>query len=190
MALAALLLPTDLSGQNLGGLTLTPGVYFFMSSAQLTGNVTLDFQGLTNARFVFQIGSTLTTASNASVTVQNGSSNSGLYWLVGTSATLGTGTDFWGNILADQSITLNTGANIVCGRAIALHAAVTMDGNKVSNNCANGGDLGTGHIDFGSLGLSGGAGLTTVPEPSTFALLLGAVCLALPMMRRRRTVAA
>ena len=189
-ALAALLLPTDLSGQNLGGLTLTPGVYFFMSSAQLTGNVTLDFQGLTNARFVFQIGSTLTTASNASVTVLNGSSNSGLYWLVGSSATLGTGTDFWGNILADQSITLNTGANIVCGRAIALHAAVTMDGNKVSNNCANGGDLGTGHIDFGSLGLSGGAASTTVPEPSTFALLFGALCLALPVVQRRRTVAA
>ena len=65
-----------------------------------------------------------------------------------------------------------------------------MDGNKVSNNCANGGDLGTGRIDFGSLGLSGGAALTTVPEPSSFALLLGAACLALPMMRRRRTVAA
>jgi hypothetical protein len=60
---------TDLTGQNLGGLTLTPGVYCFTSSAQLTGTLILDAQGYSNAVFIFQIGSTLTTASNASVTL-------------------------------------------------------------------------------------------------------------------------
>ena len=57
----------DLTGQDLGGLTLVPGVYCFSSSAQLTGALTLDAEGDPNAVWVFQIGSTLTTASNSSV---------------------------------------------------------------------------------------------------------------------------
>lgn len=163
---------TDLTGTDLGGLTLTPGVYFFSSSAQLTGSLTLDAQGNPNALFVFQIGSTLTTASASTVNVINGNGGTGVYWDVGSSATLGTSTVFAGNILADQSITLNTTAKILCGRAIALNAAVTMDTNTISNNCAQGGDLGSGRTDFGSVGFSGAGSATTVPEPGTLLLIV------------------
>lgn len=183
------LAPTfDLTGQNLGGLTLTPGVYLFSASAQLTGMLTLDAQNDPNARFVFQIGSTLTTASASSVNVINGTGGTGLYWDVGSSATLGTNTLFAGNILADQSITLNTTARILCGRAIALNGAVTMDTNTISNDCSNGGDLGSGSTDFGSVGFDGaGPGEPTpVPEPATFLLLgLGGIGLSLTRARRK-----
>jgi hypothetical protein len=122
----------NLTGQDLGGLTLTPGVYTFETSAQLTGTLTLDAQGDPNAVFIFQIGSTLTTASNSSVVVINGGSHCNVYWQVGSSATLGTDTAFQGNILALTSITLNTNAGIL-GRALARNGAVTMDSNIISN---------------------------------------------------------
>jgi hypothetical protein len=121
----------NLTGTDLGGLTLTPGVYCFSSSAQLTGTLTLDARGNPNAVFVFKIGSTLTTASSSSVVMINGGSNCNVFWQVGSSATLGTTTTFIGDILASASITLNTGAN-VSGRAFALSGAVTMAGNHVS----------------------------------------------------------
>ncbi len=166
---------SSLTGQDLGGLTLTPGVYFFSSSAQLTGALTLNFQGNPNALFVFQIGSTLTTASGSSVNVVNGGgANDGVFWQVGSSATLGTSTVFAGNILAHTAITLDTTAKILCGRAIALTAAVTMDTNTISDNC-NGYDGGTvpARTDFGSVGFSGGfSGSSPVPEPATLALLV------------------
>ncbi len=116
---------SDLTGQNLGGQTLTPGVYCFMSSAQITGNLTLNGNGDPNAIFVFQVGSALTTASTSSVIFQGGAQGSGVFWQVGTSATLGTDTDFAGTIIAAASITLDTRANINCGRAFALTGAVT-----------------------------------------------------------------
>jgi hypothetical protein len=121
----------DLTGQDLGGLTLTPGVYSFASSAQLTGTLTLDAQGDPNATFVFQIGSTLTTATGSSVVVINGAAPCNAFWQVGSSATLGTGTSFKGNIIALASITLTTGTT-VSGRALARTAAVTLDSNVVS----------------------------------------------------------
>jgi type VI secretion system secreted protein VgrG len=108
-----------LTGTNLGGLTLTPGVYCFASSAQLTGTLTLNPQGNSNAVFVFQVGSTLTTASSSSVVFTNGGQGDSVFWQVGSSATLGTSTAFEGNILALTSITLTTGVNIGCGRALA-----------------------------------------------------------------------
>lgn len=124
----------DLTGQNLGGLTLTPGVYCFSSSAQLTGALTLDALGNPNALFLFKIGSTLTTASGSSVTVINGGSSCNrVYWQVGTSATLGTGTSFAGDILALSSITLTTGAN-TSGKLLARNGAVTLDTNNI-NTC-------------------------------------------------------
>jgi uncharacterized repeat protein (TIGR01451 family) len=123
---------TDLTGQDLGGLTLTAGVYCFSTSAQLTGQLTLDAAGNADAVFVFQIGSTLTTASASSVIVTNGGSVCNVWWQVGSSATLGTTTSFAGNILALDSITLTTGANI-SGRALARNAAVTMDTNTVGS---------------------------------------------------------
>jgi type VI secretion system secreted protein VgrG len=122
----------SLTGQDLGGLTLTPGGYQFDDSAGLTGTLTLDFQGLSNQTFVFQIGSTLTTASASSVLIINPGANDSVYWQVGSSATLGTTTAFYGTIIADASITLNTGATIACGNALALNGAVTMDTNTVS----------------------------------------------------------
>jgi hypothetical protein len=121
---------TDLSGQDLGGLTLTPGVYNFSSSAQLTGILTLDGQGQINPEFIFQIGSTLTTASASSILLLNGAIYDSIYFQVGSSATLGGGTDFSGNIIALTSDTLNTGAT-VNGRVFAINGAVTFDGNTV-----------------------------------------------------------
>jgi hypothetical protein len=120
----------DMTGQDLGGKTLIAGVYCFSSSAQLTGTLTLDAQGNANAVFIFQMGSTLTTASASSVVLINGGSPGHVFWQVGSSATLGTTTSFAGNILAVASITLTT-CTAVTGRAIALNGAVTMDANAV-----------------------------------------------------------
>lgn len=124
---------TVLTGQDLGGKTLAPGVYLFSSSAELTGKLTLDAQGNPHAEFVFQIGSTLTTASNSSVVMIGGGDPSNVYWQVGSSATLGTGTAFQGNILAFTSITVTTGASISDGSALALHGAVTLDDNAITD---------------------------------------------------------
>jgi type VI secretion system secreted protein VgrG len=118
----------DLTGQDLGGMTLTPNVYCFDTSAQLTGDLVLDALGDPLAVWVFQMGSTLTTASTSSVAVSNGGQALNVFWQVGSSAILGTGTMFKGNILADASITLDTGASLI-GRALALNGAVTMDTN-------------------------------------------------------------
>lgn len=118
--------PTDL-----GGLTLLPGVYCFASSAQLTGQLTLNAGGDPSAAWIFQIGSTLITASNSSVLLINGASACNVSWQVGSSATIGTGTNFVGNILALTSITLTTNATLN-GRALAQNGAVTMDSNTVS----------------------------------------------------------
>jgi len=125
----------DLTGQNLGGLTLTPGVYCYSGSAQLTGTLTLNALGNPNALFLFKIGSTLTTASGSSVLVINsgGSSCNKAFWQVGSSATFGTGTSFVGDVLALSSITFTTGASSN-GRALARNGAVTLDGNNV-NTC-------------------------------------------------------
>jgi len=121
----------DLTGQDLGGLTLTPGVYCFASSAQLTGTLTLDAQGDSNALFIFRIGSTLTTASASSVLLINSASSCGVLWQLGSSATLGTGTALAGNIVALTSITLNTGASVT-GRVLARNGAVTLDNSHVT----------------------------------------------------------
>jgi len=139
-----------LTGTDLGGLTLTPGVYFFASSAQLTGTLTLNNLGNPNALFVFQIGSTLTTASNSSVIFSSSLSDPNVFWQVGSSATLGTSTAFAGNILALTSITLNTSASITCGSALAINGAVTLQGNTITN-C--------------------GGGTTTIPEPGAMGLM-------------------
>jgi type VI secretion system secreted protein VgrG len=133
-SIAGQLIYTDLTGTDLGGLILDPGVYHFNSSAALTGALILNAQGNPNAVFEFQIGSTLTTATASSVTVINGG-QCNVYWQVGSSATLGTGTSFLGNVLADASVTLNTGATIVHGGAYAISAAVTLDDNAITT-CA------------------------------------------------------
>ena len=128
---------TNLTGQDLGGLTLAPGVYCFDSSAELTGTLNLTGAG----PWIFQIASTLTTASNSAVLI-NGSAASqgcspGVFWAVGSSATLGTGTQFQGVVLVLISDTVTTSAN-VSGGVFALTGAVTLDTNMV-NACSSGG---------------------------------------------------
>jgi ice-binding like protein len=173
---AGLAVTESLTGQDLGGLTLTPGVYFFSSSAQLTGTLTLDDQGDPNALFVFQIGSTLTTAPNASVLTENGGSMPGcdVFWQVGSSATLDTGTAFEGHILALTSITMNTGATILDGSALAQNGAVTLQSNDISNCIFNGDTSGPG-------GTGSPGGGTVVPLPSSLLselVMLGMVAAA------------
>jgi hypothetical protein len=188
----------NLTGMDLGGKTLAPGVYSFSSSAQLTGALTLNFAGASNKDFVFQIGSTLTTASASSVIVENGNSTDGVFFQVGSTATLGSSTVFAGNILALDSVIFDSTAKILCGRAIAQTAAVTMIANTISNDCSA--------ADFNSVGFSGGAftgpGLpgggvdgippttvtTPVSEPSTLALFGGGFLGFLGFALRQRRV--
>ena len=125
------IVPTDL-----GGMTLVPGVYCFASSATLTGTLTLDGLGDPNAVFIFKTVSTLITASNSNVLLINSAQPCNVFWQVGSSATLGTGTNFVGNILALTSITLATNATLN-GRALARTGAVTLDSNNVAiSTCA------------------------------------------------------
>jgi hypothetical protein len=137
-ALAAQTCNVVLTGLDLGGLTLTPGVYCFAASAQLTGQLTLDAQGNPGAVWVFQIGTTLTTASSSRVMYINGGQPCGTFWQVGSSATLGTSTRFRGNILALASITVNT-STIQSGGLFARTGAVTLDTNTVSRAGSCGG---------------------------------------------------
>jgi uncharacterized protein with beta-barrel porin domain len=122
----------DLTGQNLGGKTLIPGVYNFSSSAQLTGVLNLNGLGNPNAIFIFNIASSLTTASASVVSLINGAQGGNVFWRIGSSATLGTTTLFAGDILAQASITLNTGSRITCGAAWAGTGAVTLDTNTIT----------------------------------------------------------
>lgn len=133
---------TNLTGQDLGGMTLMPGVYCFDSSAQLTGTLILDAQGSCDSLFVFQTGSTLTTSVASEIIVINnpcaancrGGGN--VFFQVGSSATIGTGSQFVGNIVANTSVTLNFGAS-VAGSVFGLIGAVTLDSNNISACGAN-----------------------------------------------------
>jgi Ice-binding-like len=190
---------TPLTG-DLGGLNLSPGVYSFATSAQLTGTLNLvNPTNIADASWVFLIGTSLTTATGSVVNVDDpGGSDEGVFWDVGTSASLGTDTSFEGNILADASITLITGATDSCGRLLASTGAVTLGMNTVSTGCTskdteggsegsgtngysggltvtttpNGGTVITGGGIPGSTGGTGGTGGTQAPEPGTLVLLL------------------
>jgi hypothetical protein len=121
----------DLTGVDLGGLSLSPGAYGYSSSAQLTGQLTLDAHGDPNAQFVFVIGSTLTTESASSVVLTNGASPCNVYWKIGSSATFGTGTAFQGNVMALTSITVNSGVTVL-GRLLARNGAVTLNNDVLT----------------------------------------------------------
>jgi ice-binding like protein len=128
--------PTSPIAADLGGQTLRPGVYNSASSIGLTGTVTLDARGNANATFVFQAGSTLTTASGSHVNLVNGAQACNVYWQVGSSATLGTGSTFRGSILALTSISVTTGTTVK-GRVLARNGAVTLDTNTITRpSCA------------------------------------------------------
>jgi ice-binding like protein len=128
-ALAGLACGTTVTPADLGGRTLAPGVYCAATSLAVTGTVTLDGQGNANALFVFQMGSTLTTGTTANVALINGAQAKNVYWQVGSSATLGTGTTFRGTIAALTSITLNDNATML-GRALARNGAVSLGTNN------------------------------------------------------------
>lgn len=115
---------------DLTGLTLSPGLYKSTSSLALSGALTLDALGNSNAVFIIQMASTLTTGPGSQVILSGGAKASNIIWQVGTSATLGTNSVFKGTIMADQSITLDTGARLD-GRAMARIGAVTLDTNAV-----------------------------------------------------------
>ena len=137
--------PTEVVAGDLAGRTLNAGVYSSASSLALSGTLTLDGQGDPEAVFIFQMGSTLTTASASNIKLINGAQASHVFWQVGSSATLGTGSSITGTIMALASITVTTGVTIE-GRALALNGAVTLDTNTI----------------------------TTTPTPAPLPLLLGA----------------
>ena len=176
-----------LTGEVLGTVgtqqdPLTPGVYYFSSSAQLTGTLYLNDEGEKDPIFVFQIGSTLTTASDSSVVELNpgvGSTpGASVFWQIGSSATLGTGTDFDGNILAYTSIT-DDGGSTVDGRLLAMGGggvggAVTLDDTTVDTPPAEAqGGGGNGAPDAGSTLLLLGSGLAMLFAFGRFSVLFG-----------------
>jgi hypothetical protein len=178
----------NMSGVNLGGKTLTPGVYHFSSSAQLTGTLTLNGEGRSGSLFIFQIGSTLTTASASRVVLIGSASSCHVFWQVTSSATLGTATSFQGNLIALTSITMTTGATIGVGggrnggRALARNGALTLHSNVIRP----------------PTGICTSASTTSTPTPSTpssgaapigFAPALigaGALLAVAGIVRRRR----
>jgi len=196
---------------ELAGLTLFPGVYSFSDYAggfaTLTGTsanpglLILDGQGNANAAWVFQMASTLTTSaattgttSSSKVSVINTGPGAGVFWNVGSSATIGTYSSFEGNILALASISMNTGATNDCGRALASTGQVSLQLNVIGNTCSG--------ILSGSNGLSGGLFVTTsqdgkpvvttipstsVPEPGTLLTLGAGIAALAGMAWKRRT---
>jgi hypothetical protein len=128
--------PTNPVAADLGGRTLLPGVYNSASSMGLTGALTLNAQGNPNSVFVFQIGSALTSASGSQINLINGAQACNVFWQIGSSATLGTGSTFIGTILALTSITVTTGVTID-GRVLARNGAVTLDTDTITTSrCA------------------------------------------------------
>jgi len=123
---------TDLTGSDLGGRTLTPGVYCYPTTdAKLTGTLVLDAQGNPGAVFVFQLTLALATTASSRVSVINGGAVCNVFWQVGSSATIGGASTFAGNVLASTTITLGAGV-LLDGRALAQNGAVTMDTSDVS----------------------------------------------------------
>jgi hypothetical protein len=183
-----LMAPITALGANLTGLTLTPGVYSVAAgTTNLAGTLTLDGLSNGNAAWVFLMPSTLITSSGSIVDLINTGANAGVFWDVGSSATIGSTTSFEGNILASASITLGSGATMGCGGAFASTGAVTMNNNAVSTGCEGGltvaalGDVATA-LPFASL--------TPVPEPETYAMMLSGLGLLGFVGRRKKQKAA
>jgi Ice-binding-like/PEP-CTERM motif len=179
------LLPVDLTG-----LTIFPGVFTLPAgTTNLSGTVTLDGLGNPDAFWLFQVTSDLITSTGSVVNVINTGAGAGVFWNVGNSANLKTGTTFEGNILALTSITMGDAVTISCGRALANTGTVTMIGDTISKGCVGtGGEsgsnglsgsglsfIGPGTVVVGTQGTNvavpGTFEVTAVPEPATLTLL-------------------
>jgi len=169
---------TPIAGGLLGGLTLTPGVYC-MGAGDLTGTLTLDGAGV----YIFQMASSLTTASASSVVLLNGASACGVWWQVTTSATIGTASAIAGNVLALTSITMNTGANLN-GRTLARNGAVTLDSNAVT--ACSGGPAPAVPAPLPIAAVSGAAPIPTLSEWAMILLVGLMLIAAYATMRRRK----
>ena len=168
---------SDLTGKNLGGKNLNPGVYAFSSSAQLTGSLTLSGNGV----YIFKIKSTLTTASNSVVRLTDGAEGCSVFWQVGSSATLGTASQLQGNLMALTSITMTTGARIRSGRALARNGAVTLDDNTItppSGSC-------TTALTTSSSVPGTGAGNSALPGIGLAMVFAGTAATAIGIRRRQ-----
>ena len=132
VALSVQTLDQNLSGSDLGGKTLVPGVYYFADSAALTGELKLDAQNDANAVFIFQVKSSFSAADLAKVTVMNGGSYTNVFFMVGGSAIIGADAAIQGNIIATSNIALNQGATIA-GKALALNGSVSLNQNMITN---------------------------------------------------------
>jgi len=199
------------SSYTAGIVTLLPGVFSTGSTFDLTGTLTLDFDNLSNASFIFLVGSSLTAEVGSTVALENVGSNDSVFWVMPAgSATILAGATFAGNILADASISFGTGATLDCGRALASTGAVTLLTNTLSTGCENAlvtttsGTAAGNSLLEGSNGLSGGITITppttpggaplsitevpagtVVPEPSSL-LLLGTSLLVIGLAVRRK----
>jgi Ice-binding-like len=159
--------PTINVSADLGGSTLVPGIYNASSSMALTGTVTLNGGGDANAVFIFQAGSTLTTATNSSVVLENGAQACNVFWQVGSSATLNTTTSFVGTIIALTSITLDTDTS-VSGRVLARNGAVTLDDNAITvPTCSASGGTTTSTTSITSTTSTTPVSTTTTPVSTT-----------------------
>lgn len=157
--LDALSFTSDLSGTNLGERTLGAGVYSYSSNAGMDGVLTLDGGGQSNARFVFQITSALDSHSSSSFNLINGASAANIWFQVGTSATLESNSFFVGTLIASESISLKTGADVT-GRIIALNGAITLDNNTIN--------------------------VSAIPEPANYGALVSGLALFTVVGTRRR----
>jgi hypothetical protein len=147
---------------DLAGRTLTSGVYTAATSLGLSGQLTLDGQGNPGAVFIFQAGSSLIIGSSSQVVLIGGAQACNVYWQVGSSATIGTGAAFVGNILALTSITMTTGATLQ-GSALARNGAVTLDTNTITRavcTTPSGATTPSGTGTSGGSGSSSGTGTT------------------------------
>jgi len=141
---------------DLAGRTLVSGVYTSASTLGLSGALTLDAQGDPNAVFIFQAGSSLIVGSGSQVVLIGGAQACNVYWQVGSSATIGTGSSFVGNIMALTSVTMTTGATLQ-GRALARNGAVTLDTNTITSPTCTTSTTST------STSTTSGSGTTTTP---------------------------